>query len=56
MLLLLLSCSEDYVGLVLYAKDGATDWHCNGVHCQAGYIYYRKTSEINHIDSDYGQV
>jgi hypothetical protein len=49
-------CSEDYVGLVLYAKDGTTDWRCNGVHCQAGYIYYRKTSEINHIDSDYGQV
>jgi hypothetical protein len=55
-LLLLHSCSEDYVGLVLYAKDGATDWRCNGVHCQAGYIYIRKTSVIDHIDSDYGQV
>jgi hypothetical protein len=44
------------VGLVLYAKGGEPDRHCNGVQCQAGYIYYRRTAEIQHIDSDYGQV
>lgn len=42
--------------MVLYAKGGEVDWHCNGVHCQAGYICFKKTSEIQHISSDYGQV
>ncbi|KAF6257247.1 hypothetical protein COO60DRAFT_1640083 [Scenedesmus sp. NREL 46B-D3] len=47
---------DDYDGMVLYAKGGQVDWHCNGVHCQAGYIYYRRASEIKHVSSSYGQV
>jgi hypothetical protein len=51
-----LSDAEDYVGLVLYAKDGRTEWSLGGVKCKAGYIYYRKTRDIQHIDSNHGQV
>jgi hypothetical protein len=47
---------EDYVGLVLYAKDGVTDWKDNGVHVKSGYIYFKKTSDIMHIVSSQGQV
>jgi hypothetical protein len=39
----------DYVGLVLYAKDGVTDWKANGVHVKSGYIYFKKTCDIMHI-------
>lgn len=48
--------AEDYVGVVLYAKDGVTDWRANGVHVKSGYIYFRKTSDIMHIDSKQGRV
>ena len=40
------SCSSDHVssyygdddlgGIVLYMKDGKTEWNCNGIHCQIG--------------------
>lgn len=47
---------EDYVGMVLYSKDGAVDWRLNGIHCKSGYIYYKKTAEIQNYESDHGQV
>lgn len=47
---------EDYVGMVLYSLNGETDWHLNGRHCKSGYIYFRKTSDINSYQSEHGQV
>jgi hypothetical protein len=48
--------TEDYVGMVLYSKDSATSWECNGVRVKSGYIYFRKTREIEHLSSTHGQV
>eukprot|EP00878_Enallax_costatus_P022467 GHUV01023836.1.p1 GENE.GHUV01023836.1~~GHUV01023836.1.p1 ORF type:complete len:190 (-),score=25.19 GHUV01023836.1:378-947(-) len=51
-----LDAAEDYIGMVLYFKDGAADWHTNGHHCKTGYIYYRKAIDIAHHPSQHGQV
>merc|ERR1719410_1233446 len=37
-------------GIVLYQKDGKTDWYCNGVHCQTGYIIIKNTPKIEKVD------
>ena len=62
---------ENLGGLVLYAKDGKTDWYSNGVHCKTGYIILKKTSkekvkgeweiynekdELEHIECSVGMV
>ena len=36
---------ENLAGIVLYAKDGKTDWEWNGVHCKTGDIIIKKTDE-----------
>jgi hypothetical protein len=51
-----LDVHEDYAGMVLYSKDSATSWECNGVHVKSGYIYFRKTSDIQCFSSAHGVV
>eukprot|EP00483_Globobulimina_turgida_P000144 UN00144 len=47
---------EDLSGIVLYLKDGKTDWRCNDVHCKIGYIIIKKTSNLAYESSKWGIV
>eukprot|EP00117_Sycon_ciliatum_P008777 scpid91832/ scgid11335/ len=47
---------DDLVGMVLWSYDGKTDWRLNGIHPRSGYIYVRKSSDIDHVVSSHGQV
>ena len=51
-----LDANEDYVGMVLYSKNSATSWECNGVRVKSGYIYFKKTSDIQCFISAHGVV
>ena len=47
---------KDMAGFVLYSYNNERDFWLNGHHIQAGYILIKKTSNISHISSKYGQV
>jgi len=38
--------SDQYAGIVLYSKDGATQWKCGGVKCRSGYIYITNSAGL----------
>lgn len=41
-----MNSGKDIGGIVLYMKDGKTDWHSNGVHCRSGYVILKYTDEL----------
>ena len=41
------SKDEDFIGMVLYKYQGQTKWTLNRVRCQAGYIFFTKSSGLN---------
>lgn len=43
-------------GVVLYMKDGKTDWNCNGRHCKIGYIIVKSVESCKSAGSSYGVV
>mmetsp|Transcript_79306 Transcript_79306/g.96989 ORF Transcript_79306/g.96989 Transcript_79306/m.96989 type:complete len:238 (+) Transcript_79306:50-763(+) len=43
--------SEPMIGIILYSKDGKTEWIHNGIKCKAGYIIIKKASNIRNIQS-----
>lgn len=48
--------NEDYVGMVLYMHDGKTRWKLNRIRCQTGYVYFKKTRNIDKVKSELGIV
>jgi hypothetical protein len=46
-----LDAGEEYMGMVLYSHDGATSWEYNGVRVKSGYIYFKKTCDIDQLMS-----
>ena len=55
------SCDSDtydsnMAGMCLVKYKGQTDWHLNGHHCKSAYILIKKSSNIDHINSNRGQV
>ena len=34
------------IGMVLYSRDGLTDWRLNGIHCKAGYIVIKRADNL----------
>ena len=47
---------HNYGEVVLYMKDGKTDWYCNNRHCKIGYIIIKPVEDIKNITSKYGII
>ena len=55
------SCDSDtydsnMAGMCLVKYKGQTDWHLNGHHCKSAYILIKKSSNIDYVNSNRGQV
>mmetsp|Transcript_59488 Transcript_59488/g.53565 ORF Transcript_59488/g.53565 Transcript_59488/m.53565 type:complete len:168 (-) Transcript_59488:173-676(-) len=40
---------DNLAGVVLYSKNGKTEWTCNGIKCRAGYIILKTSKNVSHI-------
>jgi len=43
-------------GIVLYSKNGKSQWTCNGIKCRAGYIILKKSKNVDHIVTNDGSA
>mmetsp|Transcript_39080 Transcript_39080/g.72353 ORF Transcript_39080/g.72353 Transcript_39080/m.72353 type:complete len:210 (-) Transcript_39080:119-748(-) len=57
-----LSCKSDQfdgsnmAGMILWSYRGQTDWRLGGVHCKSGYVYVKKSENVQHVQSNMGQI
>lgn len=47
---------HDYAGMVLWAYNGESKWTVNGIKCRTGYIYIRKSANIEGLKSEQEKV